>query len=59
MVCACFRVRLIGAWRLLALAGGVTTAVRGFSKLAENFFKKVLDRNRRSVSIVNAPFTGN
>ena len=31
----------------------------GFSKLAENFFKKVLDQNRRSVSIVDAPFTGN
>ena len=56
---ACSRVRLIGAWRPLALAGGVTTAVCGFSKLAENFFKKVLDRNRRSVSIVDAPFTGN
>ena len=59
VACACSRVRLIGAWRPLALAGGVTTAVRGFSKLAENFFKKVLDRNRRSVSIVDAPFTGN
>ena len=47
------------AWRPLELAGGVTTAVCGFSKLAENFFKKVLDRNRRSVSIVDAPFTGN
>ena len=59
VACACSRVRLIGAWRPLALAGGVTIAVRGFSKLAENFFKKVLDRNRRSVSIVDAPFTGN
>ena len=59
VACACSRVQLIGAWRPLALAGGVTTAVCGFSKLAENFFKKVLDRNRRSVSIVDAPFTGN
>lgn len=59
VACACSRVRLIGAWRPLALAGGVTTAVCGFGKLAENFFKKVLDRNRRSVSIVDAPFTGN
>ena len=58
VACACSRVRLIGAWRPLELAGGVTTAVRGFSKLAENFFKKVLDRNRRSVSIVDAPFYG-
>ena len=32
---------------------------RGFCKSTENFFKKVLDRNRRSVSIVDAPFTGN
>ena len=30
-----------------------------FCESAENFFKKVLDRNRRSVSIVDAPFTGN
>lgn len=59
VVCACSRVRLIGAWRPLELAGSVTTAVCGFSKLAENFFKKVLDRNRRSASIVDAPFTGN
>ena len=59
VACACSRVRLIGSWRPLALAGGVTTAVCGFSKLAENFFKKVLDRNRRSVNIVDAPFTGN
>ena len=59
VACACSRVRLIGARRPLELAGGVTTAVCGFSKLAENFFKKVLDRNRRSVSIVDAPFTGN
>ena len=59
VVCACSRVRLIRAWRPLELAGGVTTAVCGFSKLAENFFKKVLDRNRRSVNIVDAPFTGN
>ena len=59
VVCACSRVRLIGAWRPLELAGSVTTAVCGFSKLAENFFKKVLDRNRRSVNIVDAPFTGN
>ena len=29
VACACSRVRLIGAWRPLALAGGVTTAVRG------------------------------
>ena len=41
--CACSRVRLIGARRPLELAGSVTTAVCGFSKLAENFFKKVLD----------------
>ena len=59
VACACSRVRLIGTWRPLALAGGVTTAVCGFGKLAENFFKKVLDRNRRSVNIVDAPFTGN
>ena len=32
---------------------------RGFCKSTENFFKKVLDRNRRSVNIVDAPFTGN
>ena len=37
----------------------VRRAVCGFCKLAENFFKKVLDRNRRSVNIVDAPFTGN
>lgn len=59
VACTCSRVRLIGAWRPLELVGGVTTAVCGFSKLAENFFKKVLDRNRRSVNIVDAPFTGN
>ena len=59
VACACSRVRLIGAWRPLALAGGVATAACGISELAENFFKKVLDRNRRSVSIVDAPFTGN
>ena len=47
------------AVRVARHAPGVTTAVCGFSKLAENFFKKVLDRNRRSVSIVDAPFTGN
>ena len=37
----------------------VRCVARGFCKSTENFFKKVLDRNRRSVSIVDAPFTGN
>ena len=63
---------LSGHGRPLAFVGGITTAacgssVRsrlrinpcGFRKPVENFFKKVLDRNRRSVSIVDAPFTGN
>ena len=50
---------LSGHGRPLAFAGGVTTAACGISELAENFFKKVLDRNRRSVNIVDAPFAGN
>ena len=37
----------------------VRCVARGSCKLAENFFKKVLDRNRRSVNIVDAPFAGN
>ena len=37
----------------------VCCVARGFCKTTENFFKKVLDRNRRSVNIVDAPFTGN
>ena len=43
----------------LAVLCVVRCVARGFCKLAENFFKKVLDRNRRSVNIVDAPFTGN
>ena len=64
---------LSGHGRPLAFAGGVATAAcgssvrlrlrislcAGFRKPVENFFKKVLDRNRRSVNIVDAPFTGN
>ena len=45
--------------RSLAVARPLRVASEGFGKLVENFFKKVLDRNRRSVNIVDAPFTGN
>ena len=43
----------------LAVLCVVCCVARGFCKTTENFFKKVLDRNRRSVNIVDAPFTGN
>ena len=43
----------------LAVLCVVCCVARGFCKSTENFFKKVLDRNRCSVNIVDAPFTGN
>ena len=42
VACACSRVRLIGAWRPLALAGGVTTAVCGSANSLKTFSKKCL-----------------
>ena len=73
VACACSRVWFIGAWatscvrrrrrdRCVRVECTVEVAnqpVCGFRKPVENFFKKVLDRNRRSVNIVDAPFTGN